>query len=457
MSGGLPRETPVAVLGAGTMGAGIAQVAAAAGHEVLMFDQRSGAAEAARSQIAEAFVRLEGRGALADAQAAAQRLRPVQDLADVAAAGLVIEAILEDLAAKRDVLRAAEATVGSAAILATNTSSLPVTAIGAALARPGRFAGMHFFNPAPVMRLVEIVRGAATEDEVVRTLTETARDWGKVTVAARDTPGFIVNRVARPFYGEALMLLEEAALSPEALDAAMTGAGGFRMGPCALMDLIGHDVNFAVTRSVWEATFFDPRYRPSVVQRSLVDAGWLGRKSGRGFFRHETAGLAAPKPRAGRPLPPSLPLSGGGALLESDGRSAACRAAELGALVVLRDVVLGAGGGIAIAGPEALLPAAREGLASHGWLGLPMADLPGLVVLRTAAMLANEAREAERLRIASREDVDLALIQGLNHPVGGSGWIAAFGAARLRGTLDALRDHYGGDTRYRASPLLGRP
>ena len=212
------------------------------------------------------------------------RLQPVEGLPALASAGLVIEAIVENLNIKVDVLRQVEEITGAQTILATNTSSLSVTALSSRLRRPGRVVGMHFFNPAPLMPLVEVISGRLTEAAVAQTIFATAQGWGKTPVHCTSSPGFIVNRVARPFYGEALRLLSERAASPATLDAIMRETGGFRMGPFAVMDLIGHDVNFAVTRSVYDAMSQDARYKPSLVQEELVNAGLLGRKSGRGFY-----------------------------------------------------------------------------------------------------------------------------------------------------------------------------
>jgi 3-hydroxybutyryl-CoA dehydrogenase len=197
---------------------------------------------------------------------------------------LVVEAIIEGLDAKQSLFSALEGVVSPECVLATNTSSLSVTSIAAACQSPRRVVGMHFFNPAPVMPLVEIIPGAQTSNEVVRSTKGIADGWGKVTVLAADSPGFIVNRVARPFYGESLRILEEGLADAPSIDWALRELGGFRMGPFLLMDFIGNDVNYAVTESVWRATYYDARYAPSVTQRRLVEAGWLGRKTGHGFY-----------------------------------------------------------------------------------------------------------------------------------------------------------------------------
>ena len=261
----LARDTLIAVVGAGAMGAGIAQVAAVAG---------------IRAQLAK--MAEKGRLTAADAAAAGMRLIPAHEIADLAGAGLVVEAIVEDLAEKQALFADLEGIVGRDCILCTNTSSISVTAIGAALHHPERLAGLHFFNPAPLMALVEVVSGLATDRAVAETLFATAAAWGKTPVHARSTPGFIVNRVARPYYAEALRLAQEGAADCATIDAVMREAGGFRMGPFELMDMIGLDVNFAVTSSVWRAFVHDPRFLPSLLQRELVDAGRLGRKNGRG-------------------------------------------------------------------------------------------------------------------------------------------------------------------------------
>jgi 3-hydroxybutyryl-CoA dehydrogenase len=296
----LDAATRVGVLGAGTMGAGIAQVAAMAGHPVTVCDARTEALAGGAAGLEQALDRLVQKGRLPPetAREAAERVRwaPADgDLTPLRGAGLVIEAIVEDLGVKRDVFRRLEAVTGPEAVLATNTSSLSVTAIGAACRYPARVLGIHFFNPAPVLPLVEIVPGLATDPGVAAAARARVDAWGKTTVVASDTPGFIVNRIARPFYSEAFRLFEEGIADKATIDWAMREAGGFRMGPFELMDLIGNDVNYAVSVSVFEAMGYDPRYRPFLSQKQLVDAGRLGRKTGLGHYDYRPGG-AAPEP-----------------------------------------------------------------------------------------------------------------------------------------------------------------
>ncbi len=298
----LRSDTVVGVVGAGTMGAGIAQLAATCGHRVVLSDAMPEAIDRARAGVSASLARRVAKGKLAraDADAAAARITYVTGSgagawAPFAECGLVVEAVVEDLAPKKTVLAALERVVEPDAVLATNTSSLPVAALGAACKTPGRVVGIHFFNPAPVMPLVEVV-GALTTDAAV---TDAARafiaGWGKTTVLAADTPGFIVNRVARPFYGESLRIAEEGLADFATIDWAMREIGGFRMGPFELMDFIGNDVNYAVTCSVFEAMYYDARYRPALTQRRLVEAGLLGRKAGRGYYDYRD-GAERPAP-----------------------------------------------------------------------------------------------------------------------------------------------------------------
>src|SRR5450830_1208651 len=271
----LEKNSVVAVIGSGAMGAGIAQVAAAAGSRDKLNDTRPEAVSKALADIARMYGKLteKGRMTVDEAAAATARLQAAGSLADVADAALVVEAIVENLDVKRSVFAELEALVADDCILATNTSSISVTAIAAKLRRPERLVGMHFFNPVPLMALVEVVKGLATGREVANAVYATAESWGKSPVHATSTPGFIVNRVARPYYAEALRLLLEQAADVATLDAVLRDCGGFRMGPFELMDLIGHDVNFSVTNSVFAAYFNDPRFTPSVLQQEMVNAG----------------------------------------------------------------------------------------------------------------------------------------------------------------------------------------
>lgn len=505
MSAPLSRDSIVAVIGAGAMGAGIAQIAAIHGHRVQLHDTRMGAGDAAKRGIGEALDKqvAKGRLARADADAALARIATVVTLPDVCVARLVIEAIVEDLAVKRELIGRVENVVDPQCILASNTSSLSITALGAGTKHPDRIVGMHFFNPAPLMPLVEVVTGLATAAAVASTIYATAEAWGKSPVYAASTPGFIVNRCARPFYAEGLRLLAERAADPATLDAVIREAGGFRMGPFELIDLIGLDVNLAVTKSVWAAFFNDPRYAPSVLQEERVAAGFLGRKSGRGFHDHAPGatkvlpatevkqpatervtvhgelGLAAPlaeriegsgvlveRARVDSRFPGGaihVPGSAGGAWLAlTDGRTATKRVGDCGVRdLVLFDLALDyrTVTRLAVARADtcgdAAYATAVGALQAAGVAVSRLDDVAGLAVLRVVAMLANEAADAVVQGVAAPDAIDLAMQKGVNYPRGPLEWADAIGAATVRDALANLAAHYGED-RYRISPLVAR-
>jgi 3-hydroxybutyryl-CoA dehydrogenase len=364
----------IGVLGAGTMGAGIAQVAAEAGIDVLVHDPVADAIERARDRIGGFLARKAEKGQLDPNEAAdaLTRIRPVATLESLAAADLVVEAIPEEIELKRDAFRRLDAVAPAGSILATNTSSLSVARIAAATADPGRVVGMHFFNPVPLMSLVEVVAGPMTRTEVVDVVALLARRLAKTPVVAADTPGFIVNRVARPYYLEAFRVVGEAAASVEAVDDAMRGIG-FKMGPFELIDAIGADVNFAVSASVFEQFFGDPRYRPHPLQRTLVDAGRLGRKTSGGCYDYAADGTR------------------GGAW-------------------------------------SGLSPAVR------GQRRLDSAQIEA----RILATLVNEAASAVADGVATPEAIDTAMRLGTNWPEGPLAWGERIGLPSVIHTLDAL-------------------
>lgn len=287
----------VAVIGAGTMGSGIAQVAAQAGHNVVLFDTHKEAVDKALAGLRKILDKLVEKGKFTAEQADGihGRITPASDLKDLVGSGLVIEAIIEDLDIKQKLFAELEGILATDAILATNTSSLSVTAIAGSLKYPERMVGLHFFNPAPLLPLVEVVPGLATAPDLAQRCAALMTAWGKAPVIGKDTPGFIVNRVARPFYGEAIRIYEEGIADMPTIDAAMKSVG-FKMGPFELMDLIGNDINFTVTKTVWEAFFYDPRYKPSFTQQRQVESGRLGRKTGRGYYSY-AEGTTLPAPQ----------------------------------------------------------------------------------------------------------------------------------------------------------------
>tara|TARA_R110000823_G_scaffold314989_1_gene445223 strand:+ start:1478 stop:2998 length:1521 start_codon:yes stop_codon:yes gene_type:complete len=491
----LATNIPVAVIGAGAMGSGIAQVAAQAGHQVFLLDQREGAAEAGRQSVAKQLQRRVDKGKMEQAalDALLERIKPISELSELAEAGLVIEAIVEDLEIKRGLLASLEDVCGDSTILATNTSSISVTALGAKMKLPERLVGMHFFNPAPLMALVEVIKGLATSNEIAQRVYATAAQWGKKPVTATSTPGFIVNRVARPFYAESLRLLQEQAADSATLDAIVREAGGFRMGPFELTDLIGHDVNYAVTSSVFNAYYQDTRFLPSLVQKELVEAGRLGRKSGQGFYSY-AEGAQKPEPATaasasceadtliveGNPGPlaalvarlsengikiierdgPGRLYFGDAVLALTDGRMATERAAaEACNNLVLLDLAFNyaKASRLAIAtADQASSQATNDACALLQKAGIAVSEItdrPGLVVMRTVATLANEAADAALHGVASVGDIDLAMKAGLNYPEGPLRWSDNLGFNMLHTVLTHLQQSYGED-RYRPALLL---
>ena len=288
-------DTIVGIIGSGAMGAGIAQVAAVTGHKVVVYDANAAALGKAKAGLASTLARLQEKGKLASAEEVMQRFTFAESVSAFAACGLIIEAIVERLEIKKTVFAEVEKIVSEDCVLASNTSSLSITSIAAACNSASRVMGLHFFNPAPLMALVEIIPAVPTDEARIPAAKALMENWGKVPVIAKDTPGFIVNRVARPFYSEAIRIYEEGIADMATIDWAMTELGGFRMGPFTLMDYIGHDVNYVVTETVFQSFFYDPRYKPSFSQKRLLEAGWLGRKSGRGFYNY-SEGATHPEP-----------------------------------------------------------------------------------------------------------------------------------------------------------------
>ena len=281
----------IGIIGAGVMGSGIAQVASQAGHEVVLTDLNSDVLKSSESKLAKIMAMLveKDRVTNAEAEAIQARIHRSTDLQMHAGCELIIEAVVESIEVKKNVFNELENIVSDEAIVASNTSSLSITLIAKNCRVSDRFVGLHFFNPAPLMPLVEIIPALQTKEGITDKLLQLMNAWGKSPVIAKDTPGFIVNRVARPFYSESLRILEEGLADVDTIDSSMRDKG-FRMGPFELMDLIGHDVNYAVTESIFNAFYFDPRYKPSLTQLKLVEANWLGRKSGRGFYKYAEDG-----------------------------------------------------------------------------------------------------------------------------------------------------------------------
>ncbi|MET7573562.1 3-hydroxyacyl-CoA dehydrogenase [Streptomyces sp. NPDC005492] len=489
----LDLSSPVAVVGTGTMGQGIAQVALAAGHVVRLYDSVPGRAEDAAAAICGRLDRLVEKDRLgaADRDAARDRLLPAEALADLADCTLVVEAVLERLDVKQQLMRDLEDVVGEDCLLATNTSSLSVTAIGGALRNPGRFVGLHFFNPAPLLPLVEVVSGFATDVTSATRAYEMSRAWGKTPVACADTPGFIVNRIARPFYAEAFAVYEAQAADPATIDAVLRESGGFRMGAFELTDLIGQDVNESVTHSVWQSFFQDVRFTPSLAQRRLVESGRLGRKTGHGWYDHGDD-AERPEPHTAEPaqapayvvvegdLGPAAELAalireagivvreeeedhgtrmvlpGGGQLALADGQTS----------VEFRDVVYfdlaldyRRAGRIALsASQDTASQTLSEAIGLFQALGKDVSligDAPGMIVARTVARIVDLAHDAVAKGVATEEDIDTAMRLGVNYPLGPFEWSRRLGRSWAYDLLDDLhlRDPSG---RYAPSLALYR-
>jgi 3-hydroxybutyryl-CoA dehydrogenase len=481
----------VGVIGAGTMGAGIAQLAATAGARTLLHDPVPEALERGAESIRKRLERAAERGRMdrSEATAAAERLEPVADIAALAPCGLVIEAGPERLELKREIFGALADAVAPGALLATNTSSLSVTAIAAGVAHPERVVGMHFFNPAPIMKLVEVVAGEASSTDAVQRARAAGEAMGRHPIEAADVAGFLVNRCNRPFGLEALRLVQERLATPQQVDRICRLAGGFPMGPFELMDLVGIDVGFEISKSFFEQSFGEPRWRPSPLAERMAASGKHGRKTGRGWYEYPEDGSHRPED----PEPPepggdgAVTIEGAGQLAEElraaagaagfevreaagEGLAIQCEAARIvlcaaAPLSVLAPDAVGFYAApplgrlveltSAAQTPDASKRSAERFFAALGlhteWVG----DAPGLVLGRIVCQLVNEACFSLGEGVGSAEDIDAGMTLGLNHPRGPIEWGDAIGPANVLAVLDGLRSEYR-EERYRPAPTLVR-
>lgn len=484
------------VVGTGVMGASIAQIAAQAGLEVALFDKREGAAVTARDGLQATFHKLVGKGKVSreSADAALSRLKVVETMGELADCDVVVEAIVEDLGIKRSLFSELESIVSSDCILATNTSSLSVTAIASGLKLPGRVAGFHFFNPVPLMKVVEVIGGTDTEASVLDTLLELTSRLGHTGVRAKDTPGFIVNHAGRAYGTEGLKLLEENVAPPDDIDRILREGAGFRMGPLELFDLTGLDVSHPAMESIFEQFYHDPRYRPSHLSRQMLRGNRLGRKTGVGFYRYEggkKVGELAPQPVPGlSDFPPVWLACGDGAVREQvasllkglgcrleysdlpsedalcllvpfgeDATSASTRFGVDPTRTVCLDALTDLGGHRTLM----VTPVTRQDIreAAHGILasdgvGVTMIrDSVGFVSQRVLVTVVNLACEIAQREIATPADIDNAVRLGLNYPHGPLAWGDRLGPSRLLAILERMSE-LTGDPRYRPSPWLRR-
>ncbi len=484
---------PLAVVGAGTMGRGIAQVAASAGHPVMLYDVAEkntlDAIQFIEQRIEDSFQK--GKITENIKLQVIKNIKPVHELDELIKSKLIVEAVIEDLEIKKDLLCRLESFVGTDSILSTNTSSLDLKKIGRKLKRPARFVGIHFFNPVPLIELVEIIHTDETEPNITKFVSKLLKEWGKIPVHVLNSPGFIVNRAARPFYGEALRIFSDETTDVATCDAIFRDCGRFRMGPFELMDLIGLDVNFEVTTQVWESFDRHPRFNPSRIQKDLVDSGKLGRKSGQGFYYY-SVGREIPNPEnmpycnppdsiiieGSEKLPNSLvemlkkstvgiksisgsgkiKFPGGGIMVISNGKSSEERSLENGDSVISMDLCLDYeySPRVVIAKDpncsEKVLNKAVGLFQSLGKQVTLIKDIPGMVLTRSIAMLVNEASMLLEEEVADSSNINLAMKKGVNYPIGSLEWGELWGYKSVVETLENLFHEYG--ERYRVSSWL---